>query len=551
MKNTLNWVFALICAVMVTACSQETAEQAQVNPVSASAQPTNSPDQILTNGKILTVDQDFSIVEAIAIEGDRILAVGNSAEILALAGSDTEITDLQGRTVVPGLIDNHVHYIRTVPRWHQQARIDGIDSRAEAIALLKQHAASLPAGEWFMVQGGWSEEQFSDQPGGFTLEELDDIAPENPFYMQRTYGPAYANTLALNAIGAPVENGSRLLGRQGFTQMFNLMPEPSEEQIVENLYQFSLDLAASGMTTAYDVSRYGNGDITLVARESANKPLPLRVFHTLKYPQRNPEEAEAAAEIIRNNTPLSHDGRIGLLGLGEHVYGPMHDGAGTVNSFSDEIWDPFMNLAAVAAEEGWHIHEHTMAEQTVADFLDKLEILNQTIATQGLRWTLAHVLTVSEETLVRARDMGLTVAVHGQAVHQPRPILPRGNATEPPIPLLQALEDNDIIWGLGSDTGVVSHYQPFTTVMWAATGLGIDGSQIQPSPVGREAALIAHTRSNAYMMFMEDDLGSLEPGKFADLVVLDRDYMSIPDHEIKDIRPVITMVGGEIVYGGI
>jgi len=87
--------------------------------------------------------------------------------------------------------------------------------------------------------------------------------------------------------------------------------------------------------------------------------------------------------------------------------------------------------------------------------------------------------------------------------------------------------------------------------MWAATGLGIDGTQIQPNPVGREAALVAHTRSNAYMMFLEEDLGSLEPGKLADLVVLDRDYMTISDHEIKDIQSVATMVGGEIVYGEI
>jgi predicted amidohydrolase YtcJ len=108
-----------------------------------------------------------------------------------------------------------------------------------------------------------------------------------------------------------------------------------------------------------------------------------------------------------------------------------------------------------------------------------------------------------------------------------------------------------MVWGLGTDTGVVSHYQPFVTLMWAATGLGIDGTQIQPQPVGREAALVAHTRANAYLLFKEDDLGTLEVGKLADLVVLDRDYMTVPAHEIKDIEPVITMVGGEIVYGGL
>jgi predicted amidohydrolase YtcJ len=140
------------------------------------------------------------------------------------------------------------------------------------------------------------------------------------------------------------------------------------------------------------------------------------------------------------------------------------------------------------------------------------------------------------------------MAVHGQAMHQSRPIVPRGDAMRPPIPPIKAMEDSGIVWGLGTDTGVVSHYQPFVTLMWAATGLGIDGTQILPQPVGREAALVAHTRSNAYLMFKEADLGSLEAGKLADLVVLDRDYLTVPAYEIKDIEPVITMVGGEAVY---
>lgn len=546
MKNSLYQLSALLLLFVLAGCAQEANDESTAGQTTATA-----PDQILTNAKILTVDEDFSIVEAIAIDGDRILATGSNQEMLALAGANTEINDLQGRTVVPGLIDNHVHYIRTVQRWHQQVRIDGMHIREEAKAKIAAHAASLPPGEWFMVQGGWSEEQFSDQKGGFSLEELDQMSPNNPFYMQRTYSPAYANTLALNAIGEPVENGSMLRGRGGFSAMFRQMPAPSDEQLVANLYQFSLDLAASGMTTVYDVDRPSAGDIGLIAQESAKKPLPIRVFHTLKYRAESTEEADQAVELIRSHTPFSVDDRIGLLGLGEHVYGPMHDNAGTVDPYSDAIWDEFMKLAAVAAEDGWHIHEHTMANRTVVDFLDRLEVLNETTPIGDLRWTLAHVLTVTEDTLVRARDMGLTIAVHGQAAHQVRPIIPRGDASAPPIPLLTALEENGIVWGLGSDTGVVSHYQPFITIMWAAEGLGVDGTLIQPNAVGREAALVAHTRSNAYMMFKEDDLGSLEPGKLADLVVLDRDYMTIPGHEIKDIQSVATMVGGEVVYGEI
>lgn len=546
MYKTTRSISALLWFIVIAGCSGGSVDSIDEGATETAA--VTAPDRVLNNGRILTVDEDFSIVEAIALDGDRILATGSNEEMAALANPNTEIMDLESRTVIPGLIDNHVHYIRTVQRWHQQARIDGVDSREEALAIISEHAAGLPAGEWFMVQGGWSVDQFADRKGGFTLEELDRAAPDNPFYAQVSYRGAYANSLALNAVGVGTDGGSWQQGRGSFNRMFREMPAPSEEQLEQNLYRFSADLAAAGLTTAYDVDRPSAGDISLIARASSEKPLPLRVFHTLKYRAETSAEADEAVELIRAHTPFSVDDRIGLLGLGEHVYGPMHDSSNTVEPYPDEIWDEYMKLATVAAEDGWHIHEHVMAERTIIDFLDRLEALNETVPITDLRWTLAHVLTVTEETIQRARALGLTAAVHGQAVHQARPIMPRGDATRPPIPPMAALEDSGMIWGLGTDTGVVSHYQPFVTLMWAATGLGIDGTLIHPDPVGREAALVAHTRSNAYLMFKEDDLGTLEAGKLADLVVLDRDYMTVPAHEIKDIEPVMTMVGGEIVY---
>ncbi|MGI9258934.1 MAG: amidohydrolase [Gammaproteobacteria bacterium] len=539
----------LLWLVMFAGCTGGSVDSVDQSNVEATANAIAAPDQILSNGKILTVDADFNIVEAIALEGDRILATGTNEEITALAAPSTETIDLEGRTVIPGLIDNHVHFIRTVQRWHQQARIDGVDSREAALAILAAHARRLQPGQWFMVQGGWSEDQFADQKGGFTLEELDRAAPNNPMYLQRSYGGAYANTLALNAVGLPTENGAWQRGRPAFGRMFRELAPPSDQQIEQNLYQFSATLNAVGLTTVYDVGRPAEGDVSLIARASSQRQLPLRVFHTLKYRAETPSEADEAVEQIQAHEPFSVDDRIGLLGLGEHVYGPMHDSSNTVEPYSDEIWDEFMKLATVAARDGWNIHEHTMADRTIADFLDRLETLNETLPITDLRWTLAHVLTISDESIQRAKELGLTAAVHGQALHQARPIVPRGNATEAPIPPIQALEGSGVVWGLGTDTGVVSHYQPFVTLMWAAAGLGIDGTQIQPDPVGREAALVAHTRSNSYLLFKEDDLGTLEAGKLADLVVLDRDYLTVPAHEIKDIKPLITMVGGEIVYG--
>jgi len=136
---------------------------------------SQTADTILVNGKILTTDADFTIAEALAIRGERILATGNNAEVSALATASTKVIDLEGATVIPGLIDNHFHFLRAVQRWHRQARLDGINSRAQALALLAAKAEDFPPGEWLLTQGGWYPEQFADQPGGFTLEELDRV----------------------------------------------------------------------------------------------------------------------------------------------------------------------------------------------------------------------------------------------------------------------------------------------------------------------------------------------------------------------------------------
>ena len=166
-------------------------------------------DTVVTNGKILTVDADFRVVEALAINDGRIVARGTSAEVARYAGPNTKVIDVKGATVIPGLIDNHFHFTRAVERWHQQARFEGVDSRREALRILAAKAASLKPGEWIMVQGGWTPRQFADAPGGFTLEELDGVAPKNPLFVQEGYSLVYANSLALKAVGLNPADGAR------------------------------------------------------------------------------------------------------------------------------------------------------------------------------------------------------------------------------------------------------------------------------------------------------------------------------------------------------
>src|SRR5688572_5693537 len=154
-------------------------------------------DVVLVNGKIVTVDDRFTIAEAIAIRGQRIVAVGSNAEIEKLKGPQTRTIALNGRTVIPGLIDNHSHWVRAAE--HNELRFDGVTTRKRAIDLLTERVRASKPGQWIAVLGGWSEEQFTDEERGFPLAELNKIAPDNPVVLQSVYNHSYLNSAALKA----------------------------------------------------------------------------------------------------------------------------------------------------------------------------------------------------------------------------------------------------------------------------------------------------------------------------------------------------------------
>src|SRR6266566_3824750 len=157
------------------------------------------PDLVLSNGKIITVDERFTIAQAVAIKGDRITGVGSSPEITRLAGPNTRTIDLRGRAVIPGLIDNHMHLLRAATTWMRELRFDGVVSRKQAIDMLRARAKEAGPGEWVYNIGGWAHQQFADDPKPFTREELDQIAPDNPVSLQESYYQVFLNSKALTA----------------------------------------------------------------------------------------------------------------------------------------------------------------------------------------------------------------------------------------------------------------------------------------------------------------------------------------------------------------
>ncbi|MGI9203900.1 MAG: amidohydrolase [Woeseiaceae bacterium] len=512
---------------------------------------SQTPDQVLYNGKVLTVDESFSTASAIAISGDRILAVGDTADIRAMAGDDTEQTDLEGRTVIPGIIDNHIHYLRGTNFAAYELRIHGITSRQEVLNRITAKGKELGPGKWIFIIGGWHEQQFADKAGGFTTAELNRAAPENPVFIQRTYSAFYTNRLAAEILSAEHpewfdEDGViRVDNRFGRTVMYAALEYfPFAQTLngrMEEVRAFNDYLNSMGVTTAYDVGYLDGSYKPVIALHEADQ-LTLRVFYAARYWADSPRTATAAAELLDREAPFQRDSKFGMFGIGEHVYGLLHDSTNSDAPIADEIYDEWEKIARSAAKNGWYINEHAMQDSTANRMLSIAEEIGAEYPTQNLRWTLGHVDKIKRPTVLRAKELGWNITLANHTVK-----VPIEGMASPPVRMIQ---DTGILWGMGSDGTIVATYNPFH-VIWEYTAGKVfpDIEKLKPDEViTREEALIAHTRSNAYILFMEDDIGTLEAGKFADLVVLDRDYLTMPIDELLEIRPVLTMVGGKVVY---
>jgi len=205
-------------------------------------------------------------------------------------------------------------------------------------------------------------------------------------------------------------------------------------------------------------------------------------------------------------------------------------------------------VARAAAAHHIPLMIHTTLEPTVEGQLRQVEAIARDYPVKTMRWTFMHMEQVTASQLERMKRLGMYVGVQPRATVMGGIYLRIHGDRAYHMPALKTIQDSGIVWGLGTDAFEVNQYRPFTTLWWAVTGKMVGGKVVNHEPISREDALIAHTRSNAYLFFRESDLGSISPGKLADMVVIDRDYLTIPADEIKDVTPLMTIVGGHVVY---
>lgn len=535
--------------------------------VAAAAGPASAqaPDTVLVNGKIVTVDDRFTIAQALAIKGERILKVGTTAEVEALRGPQTRVIDLAGRTVIPGLIDNHAHWVRAAE--HDELRFDGVTSRQQALKMLADRVHSAPAGEWIVVLGGWSEEQFTDEPRGFSLEELDRIAPNNPVVLQAVYNHSYLNSVALIAAkidaGTPDPQGGRIekdaggkptglvRGAGGVAFVAARVPLQNQEAWLANTRKLVSYLNSMGVTAWLDAGGRGMGAKHYEPyRYLADRgDLTIRLFWTTIRQPATPAQVDAVLGEIRDLKPFQGNDYFDNVGWGESVFAPVTTQLLRVetNTRAEDLAQ-MRRLLLALAERGIYVNSHVEMSTAIDAFLNEYESINKERPIKGLHWSFSHLDQVSEGQLERMKKLGMTAQIHSRPLIQGALMHKVHGDKAWDMPPFRRIQDSGIHWGLGSDATAVTTSNPFYTLSFAVTGRMIGGRAVNRQTITREEALIAHTRSNAIFLFQEGNLGSLAPGKYADLLVLDRDYLTVPDSEIKDIRPLVTMVGGKLVH---
>ncbi len=527
-----------------------------------------APDLILSNGKIITVDERFTIAQAVAIKGDRIVAVGTNQEMAQLAGTNTRRIDLMGRSVTPGLIDNHMHLLRAATTWLRELRFDGVESRKQAIEMLRARAKAVGPGEWVYNIGGWAHQQFADDPRPFTREELDQIAPDNPVSLQESYYQVFLNSRALQTLGIeankpdPPEFVKGSIKRDAAGKPTGVIQGdiPATRPVAAKLPKVAPEqLEASSRALVQDMNRAGltsvgvpgcNADVLEIFQKwKAEGRLNIRIFCIEGFAPGSPEQVDRALEQIPQMKLFQGDSYIDNIFFGESVYGPLHDPMFAIKSDPkpDQL-EQWRRMAMEIAKAGLPLHVHAELHDTIDAFLDQIEAINKEHPIKNLRWTLAHVNQINAAQLERMKKLGMYAAVHPWAVINGGIMHDEFGDGAYDMPPLATIQNSGIQWGLGTDGTAANQTLPFTTLYFAVTGKMAGGAKVIRQTIGREDALIAHTRKNAYLVFQEDNLGSIQPGKLADLVVLDRDYLTIPADQIRNIKPVMTMVGGRIVY---
>lgn len=566
-----------ICIAFVTSLSFSVV-QAQTTQEEPSA------DLIVFNAKIFTGNRAQPEASALAVKQGRIYSVGSDADILDLKDSRTEIVDARSRRLIPGIVDAHIHVLNDLA-YTYNVRWDGVPTLRNALTMLSEQAQRTPQGQWVKVIGGWSPYQFEENRFP-TLDELREAVPDRPMIVQYAYNQAFLNKQAMEALGVGTDRFPKIPDVEfekdssgnptgvvhGYTWLFlaleAMVPQATFDEQVSSLIYSIHGLNRFGVTSIIDNGgRFpypeAQARVDVLARDNRlNVRMP---FVDLQLGDGGPVNmVDLEIEAITKTAPISP-------GQNLHpnlAHGHEYRGAGEVLSGEVHDHENFDRPAVIIEPEKMRrfveqdvmklvqrrvpFRMHISYNENISPFLDGLEKVNQTIPLDGLKWSLEHAETISLENIARVKRLGGGIALDAKmALHGDGFIKTYGREKALQTPRLGMLVDSGIPLAMTTDAFRAATYNPWVALSWMVSGKSVSGSEILASDnrLSRAEALKLFTSGAAWFMNTESEMGLIAPGNLADFAVLDRDYFSVPEDQIKSVSSVLTVMDGRIVFG--
>jgi predicted amidohydrolase YtcJ len=531
-------------------------------------------DKIIYNAKIATLDPKNPRAQAIAIKGDLIQRVGSDHEVMQLRGPNTITIDAKKKTIIPGLIDAHTHFIRGGLTYSMEVRWDGVQSLAQGLQMLQNQAARTPAPHWVQIIGGWTWAQFEERRFP-TLEEINAATGDTPAMIMHMYDRAWINQAGLrvlgwnkdtpnpfggfiekDAVGNPTGLLVATIGLPALVNTWLKIPRLSPQDQILSTQHFMRESNRLGLTSVIDAGGGGQNypdNYAAIAQLAQNQQLTLRIGYELF--------AQAGGRELENYQNWSQMVQVGqgddyfrMIGAGEYIVWA----AGDVTNFDKDpqVIPPVMEsqLSAVGkflASNNWPFRMHTSFDATAQRVLSVLEQVHREVPLNGLRWGLDHCETISAQSLERVAAMGGSINIQNRMSLDGEAFNKRyGERVSADAPPIKRIREMGIALAAGTDGNRATSYNPWIGVHWLITGKTLGGAKLQSDQnlLSREEALGLYTKGGAWMTKEEDKKGTLEIGKLADLVLLSADFFSIGVDAIKDLESELTMVGGRVVY---
>jgi hypothetical protein len=542
----------------------------------ASAQ--QNADLIIYNGKIATMSKPGEFRQAVAIKDGIILAVGSSKIILTgFKNSNTQLIDAAGNTVVPGLNDSHIHIIREGLHYNAELRWDGVKTLKRAMEMLKEQAARTPEGIWIKVIGGWNEYQFEEkrQP---TLEEINEAVPDKPVFITYLYGKAFLNKKGIEVLkyskdtkydGSLVELDhkgnptgmlyAKLTPKAIYTTLA-LTTVLNHEERLNSTQQYYHELNRFGLTSAIDAAGGGQNypdDYSIALELAKQGKLTLRTSYYLFAQVKGREYQDyekwvANTRLNKNNNMFIANGYM-AEGAGENLVASAADFENFLEpriELSKDMETDLEPIIRLLVKNHWPFRLHATYGESIERMLNIFEKINQETPFNGLRWFFDHAETITDSQLRRVKKLGGGIAVQFRMYYQGELYKKMYGEPDHQLPPIRRMLHMGIPVGLGTDATRISTFNPWMSLHWAVTGKTMGGYQFWPvkDVLSRFEALQLYGTGSAWFSEEEKTKGKIEAGQYADMVILNKDYFSIPIDDIRGIHSLLTIVNGKVVY---